>query len=128
MCANMTNTGKIGFIGPQPYLTQATPRDPDAMYIGASEERANISFYAVITNSFYDPNQETIAANLLLSKGVDCVHHIQSSNAINNVFSAAGKYSIGWGGIRGANDNFWLTSAYVVWSIFFETLIVEAVA
>jgi basic membrane protein A len=65
----MTETNKLGFIGPFPYSTVYT--SANAFHMGARSVNPDVETTVVLVNSWFDPAAERQAAEALADSGVD---------------------------------------------------------
>ena len=87
-------TGKIGYVAAFPI--PEVIRGINAFTLGAQSANPDVTVQVVWTNTWYDPQAESAAAQSLIDSGVDVIAQHQDTAGPQQVAEAAGKFSVGY--------------------------------
>lgn len=94
VAGKMAATGKIGYVAAFPI--PEVIRGINAFTLGAQVANPDVTVQVVWTNTWYDPQAESGAAQSLIDLGVDVIAQHQDTTGPQQVAEAAGKYSVGY--------------------------------
>ena len=94
VAGRMAGTGSIGYVAAFPI--PEVLRGINAFTLGAQAANPDITVQVVWTNTWYDPQVESSAAQSLIDLGVDVIAQHQDTTGPQQVAEAAGKYSVGY--------------------------------
>jgi len=94
VAGKMAETGSIGYVAALPI--PEVLRGINAFTLGAQAANPDVTVQVVWTNTWYDPQLESSAAQSLIDLGVDVIAQHQDTTGPQQVAEAAGKYSIGY--------------------------------
>ena len=94
VAGRMAETGSIGYVAAFPI--PEVLRGINAFTLGAQAANPDITVQVVWTNTWYDPQVESAAAQSLIDLGVDVIAQHQDTTGPQQVAEAAGKYSVGY--------------------------------
>jgi basic membrane protein A len=109
----MTETNKMGYVGP--FATPDVLRDLNGVVQGAREISPDIEVQMIWVSNWFDPTNETQAAQTLIDDGADVLFYGTSSPAIPTVADEAGIHWVATNGLaeRVAPDSFIAGTNYV---------------
>jgi basic membrane protein A len=87
-------SGKIGYVAAFPI--PEVIRGINAFTLGAQAANPEVTVQVVWTNTWYDPQAESAAAQSLIDLGVDVIAQHQDTAGPQQVAEAAGKFSVGY--------------------------------
>ncbi len=90
----MAETGSIGYVAAFPI--PEVLRGINAFTLGAQVANPDVNVQVIWTNTWYDPQVESTAAQSLIDLGVDVIAQHQDTTGPQQVAEAAGKYSVGY--------------------------------
>lgn len=121
----MTKSNYIGFVAP--FSIPEVVREIDAFTIGVREVNPDAEVHVIWLNSWFDPVQETSAAETFLANGADIIASGVDSPAAMQAAEKAGKYGIGYDmDMASFAPAAVLTSRIWHWGIYY-TQVLEAV-
>jgi len=127
VAAKMAETGKLGYVGAFPI--PEVIRGINAFTLGAQAANPDVSVQVVWTNTWFDPQLESAAAQSLIDLGVEVLATNQDSAAPQQVAEAAGKYSVGYNvDMSSSAPNAVLTSAIWNWGTYYIWAVQEIMA
>ena len=88
VAGSMTETTKLGYVGP--FTTPDVLRAFNAWVVGAREISPDVEVQMIWVNTWFDPAQETQAAQTLLDNGADVLFYGTSGGAVGQAADAAG--------------------------------------
>jgi basic membrane protein A len=94
VAGRMAETGSIGYVAALPI--PEVLRGINAFTLGAQVANPDVTVQVVWTNTWYDPQLESSAAQSLIDLGVDVIAQHQDTTGPQQVAEAAGKYSVGY--------------------------------
>ncbi len=94
VAGSMAETGSIGYVAAFPI--PEVIRGINAFTLGAQAANPDVTVQVVWTNTWYDPQVESAAAQSLIDLGVDVIAQHQDTTGPQQVAEAAGKYSVGY--------------------------------
>ncbi len=94
VAGRMAETGLIGYVAAFPI--PEVLRGINAFTLGAQRANPDVMVQVVWTNTWYDPQVESAAAQSLVDLGVDVIAQHQDTTGPQQVAEAAGKYSVGY--------------------------------
>jgi len=94
VAGRMAETGSIGYVAAFPI--PEVLRGINAFTLGAQAANPDVTVQVVWTNTWYDPQVESAAAQSLIDLGVDVIAQHQDTTGPQQVAEAAGKYSVGY--------------------------------
>jgi len=94
VAGRMAETGSIGYVAALPI--PEVLRGINAFTLGAQVANPEVTVQVVWTNTWYDPQLESSAAQSLIDLGVDVIAQHQDTTGPQQVAEAAGKYSVGY--------------------------------
>jgi len=118
-----TKTNKLGYVYAFP-ISQSID-NIDAFELGAQSVNPAAKTVVVNTSAWCDPGKQTLAANNLLSQGVDVITQHQDCTAtIIKATEAAGKYSVGYHADASAlAPKGWLTGSEWNWGPLYTDIV-----
>jgi basic membrane protein A len=122
VAGSMAETGKIGYVAAFPI--PEVIRGINAFTLGAQAANPEVSVQVVWTNTWYDPQAESAAAQSLIDLGVDVIAQHQDTAGPQQVAEAAGKYSVGYNVDMSSQapaavltSAIWNWGAYYIWAV-----------
>ncbi len=94
VAGRMAETGSIGYVAA--FQIPEVLRGINAFTLGAQAANPDVTVQVVWTNTWYDPQVESAAAQSLIDLGVDVIAQHQDTTGPQQVAEAAGKYSVGY--------------------------------
>ncbi len=94
VAGKMAETGLIGYVAAVPI--PEVIRGINAFTLGAQAANPDVTVQVVWTNTWYDPQVESAAAQSLVDLGVDVIAQHQNTTGPQQVAEAAGKYGVGY--------------------------------
>jgi len=94
VAGSMAESGSIGYVAALPI--PEVLRGINAFTLGAQVANPDVTVQVVWTNTWYDPQLESSAAQSLIDLGVDVIAQHQDTTGPQQVAEAAGKYSVGY--------------------------------
>ncbi|MDQ3654230.1 MAG: BMP family ABC transporter substrate-binding protein [Chloroflexota bacterium] len=94
VAGKMAETGRIGYVAAVPI--PEVIRGINAFTLGAQAANPDVTVQVVWTNTWYDPQVESSAAQSLLDLGVDVIAQHQNTTGPQQAAEAAGKYGVGY--------------------------------
>lgn len=94
VAGSMAETGSIGYVAAFPI--PEVLRGINAFTLGAQQANPDVTVQVVWTNTWYDPQVESAAAQSLIDLEVDVIAQHQDTTGPQQVAEAAGKYSVGY--------------------------------
>ncbi len=118
VAGSMAETGSIGYVAAFPI--PEVLRGINAFTLGAQTANPDVTVQVVWTNTWYDPQVESAAAQSLIDLGVDVIAQHQDTTGPQQVAEAAGKYSVGYNvDMSGQAPDAVLTSAVWNWGAYY---------
>ena len=118
VAGSMTETNKLGYVGP--FTTPDVLRDFNAWVVGAREISPDVEVQMIWVNTWFDPAQETQAAQTLLDNGADVLFYGTSGGAVGQAADAAGaRWVAGNALARGFAPESFLTGPSYVWGVYY---------
>jgi len=122
VAGKMAETGKIGYVAAFPI--PEVIRGINAFTLGAQAANPDVTVQVVWTNTWYDPQAESAAAQSLIDLGVDVVAQHQDTAGPQQVAEAAGKFSVGYNVDMAEQapeavltSAIWNWGAYYIWAV-----------
>jgi len=94
VAGKMAATNSIGYVAALPI--PEVIRGINAFTLGARAANPDVTVQVVWTNTWYDPQLESAAAQSLIDLGVDVIAQHQDTTGPQQVAEAAGKYGVGY--------------------------------
>jgi simple sugar transport system substrate-binding protein len=94
IAGGMTKTNTLGVVGSIPI--PEVIRNINSFTLGAQSVNPNVKTKVVWVNKWFDPPQETEAAQSLINGGADVLMQNTDSPAVLQTAEKAGKYAFGW--------------------------------
>ena len=118
VAGSMTETNKLGYVGP--FTTPDVLRDFNAWVVGAREISPDVEVQMIWVNTWFDPAQETQAAQTLLDNGADVLFYGTSGGAVGQAADAAGALWVAGNALaRGFAPESFLTGPSYVWGVYY---------
>ena len=118
VAGSMTETNKLGYVGP--FTTPDVLRDFNAWVVGAREISPDVEVQMIWVNTWFDPAQETQAAQTLLDNGADVLFYGTSGGAVGQAADAAGALWVAGNGLaRGFAPESFLTGPSYEWGVYY---------
>ena len=118
VAGSMTETNKLGYVGP--FTTPDVLRDFNAWVVGAREVNPDVEVQMIWVNTWFDPAQETQAAQTLLDNGADVLFYGTSGGAVGQAADAAGALWVAGNAlVRGFAPESFLTGPSYVWGVYY---------
>jgi simple sugar transport system substrate-binding protein/basic membrane protein A len=123
-----TKTDKLGFVYAFPI--PQTIANIDAFELGAKSVNPDASTYTVNTSNWCDPAKQALAAQSLLSQGVDVIsQHQDCTGTVIKTTEAAGAYTVGYHADGSAlAPKGWLTGSEWNWGPLYIDIVKTALA
>ena len=122
VAGKMAESGKIGYVAAFPI--PEVIRGINAFTLGAQTANPDVTVQVIWTNTWYDPQVESAAAQSLIDLGVDVIAQHQDTTGPQQVAEAAGKYSIGYNVDMSEQapaavltSAIWNWGAYYIWAV-----------
>ena len=118
IAGSVTETNKLGYVGP--FTTPDVLRDFNAWVVGAREVNPDVEVQMIWVNTWFDPAQETQAAQTLLDNGADVLFYGTSGGAVGQAADAAGALWVAGNGLaRGFAPDSFLTGPHYQWGVYY---------
>ena len=118
VAGSMTETNKLGYVGP--FTVPDVLRDFNAWVVGAREVNPDVEVQMIWVNTWFDPAQETQAAQTLLDNGADVLFYGTSGGAVGQAADAAGALWVAGNGLaRGFAPESFLTGPHYQWGVYY---------
>lgn len=118
VAGSLTETNKLGYVGP--FTTPDVLRDFNAWVVGAREVNPDVEVQMIWVNTWFDPAQETQAAQTLLDNGADVLFYGTSGGAVGQAADAAGALWVAGNGLaRGFAPESFLTGPSYEWGVYY---------
>lgn len=118
VAGSLTETNKLGYVGP--FTTPDVLRDFNAWVVGAREVNPDVEVQMIWVNTWFDPAQETQAAQTLLDNGADVLFYGTSGGAVGQAADAAGALWVAGNGLaRGFAPESFLTGPSYQWGVYY---------
>jgi basic membrane protein A len=118
IAARMAATGKLGYVGAFPI--PEVIRGINAFTLGAQVANPDVTVQVVWTNTWYDPQLESQAAQSLIDLDVEVIATNQDSPGPQQVAEAAGRYGVGYNvDMSELAPDAVLTSAVWDWGVYY---------
>lgn len=118
VAGSLTETNKLGYVGP--FTTPDVLRDFNAWVVGAREVSPDVEVQMIWVNTWFDPAQETQAAQTLLDNGADVLFYGTSGGAVGGAADAAGALWVAGNGLaRGFAPESFLTGPSYQWGVYY---------
>ena len=118
VAGSLTETNKLGYVGP--FTTPDVLRDFNAWVVGAREVNPDVEIQMIWVNTWFDPAQETQAAQTLLDNGADVLFYGTSGGAVGQAADAAGALWVAGNGLaRGFAPESFLTGPSYQWGVYY---------
>ncbi len=118
VAGSLTETNKLGYVGP--FTVPDVLRDFNAWVVGAREVNPDIEVQMIWVNTWFDPAQETQAAQTLLDAGADVLFYGTSGGAVGQAADAAGALWVAGNGLaRGFAPDSFLTGPHYEWGVYY---------
>jgi basic membrane protein A len=122
VAGKMAETGSIGYVAAVPI--PEVIRGINAFTLGAQVANPDVNVQVVWTNTWYDPQVESSAAQSLIDLGVDVIAQHQNTTGPQQVAEEAGKYGIGYNVDMSEQapaavltSAIWNWGAYYIWAV-----------
>jgi basic membrane protein A len=96
VAGTMTKTGKIGFVAPRGMENSEVSCNLNAFAIGVESVNPDARIYIKVTNSWFDPMGESVAARALIAEGCDIISQDVDSPTPQVEAERAGVWGIGY--------------------------------
>ena len=114
----MTKTGTLGVVGSIPI--PEVIRNINSFTLGAQSSNPKVTVKVVWVNEWFNPPQETNAAQTLINAGADVLMQNTDSSAVLQTAEKNGKYAFGWDSDMSAyGPKAHLGSAVIDWSPYY---------
>jgi simple sugar transport system substrate-binding protein len=121
----MTKSNTLGVVGSIPI--PEVIRNINSFTMGAQSVNPKVRTKVVWVNKWFDPPNETAAAQSLLDGGADVLFQNTDSSAVLQTAGKAGKYAFGWDSDMTAYaPNAHLASAVINWTPYYKKATQEA--
>lgn len=118
VAGSLTETNKLGYVGP--FTVPDVLRDFNAWVVGAREVNPDVEVQMIWVNTWFDPAQETQAAQTLLDNGADVLFYGTSGGAVGQAADAAGALWVAGNGLaRGFAPESFLTGPSYQWGVYY---------
>lgn len=118
VAGSLTETNKLGYVGP--FTVPDVLRDFNAWVVGAREVNPDVEVQMIWVNTWFDPAQETQAAQTLLDAGADVLFYGTSGGAVGQAADAAGALWVAGNGLaRGFAPDSFLTGPHYQWGVYY---------
>src|SRR5204863_796194 len=118
VAGGMTKTNVLGVVGSIPI--PEVIRNINSFTMGAQSVNPNVKTKVVWVNKWFDPPNETAAAQSLINGGADVLMQNTDSSAVLQTAGKAGKYAFGWDSDMTAYaPNAHLASAVINWTPYY---------
>lgn len=118
VAGSLTETNKLGYVGP--FTVPDVLRDFNAWVVGAREVSPDVEVQMIWVNTWFDPAQETQAAQTLLDNGADVLFYGTSGGAVGQAADAAGALWVAGNGLaRGFAPESFLTGPSYEWGVYY---------
>jgi simple sugar transport system substrate-binding protein len=125
IAGGMTKTNTLGVVGSVPI--PEVVRNINSFTLGAQSVNPKIQTRVVWVNKWFDPPNETAAAQSLINGGADVLMQNTDSSAVLQTAGKAGKYAFGWDSDMTAYaPNAHLASAVINWAPYYKKATQEA--
>jgi len=125
IAGGMTKTNTLGVVGSVPI--PEVVRNINSFTLGAQSVNPKIKTKVVWVNKWFDPPNETAAAQSLINGGADVLMQNTDSSAVLQTAGKAGKYAFGWDSDMTAYaPNAHLASAVINWVPYYKKATQEA--
>jgi basic membrane protein A and related proteins len=125
IAGGMTKTNTLGVVGSIPI--PEVIRNINSFTLGAQSVNPKVKTKVVWVNKWFDPPNETAAAQSLLNGGADVLMQNTDSSAVLQTAGKAGKYAFGWDSDMTAYaPNAHLASAVINWAPYYKKATQEA--
>jgi simple sugar transport system substrate-binding protein len=125
IAGGMTKTNTLGVVGSVPI--PEVVRNINSFTLGAQSVNPNVKTKVVWVNKWFDPPNETAAAQSLINGGADVLMQNTDSSAVLQAAGKAGKYAFGWDSDMTAySPNAHLASAVINWTPYYKKATQEA--
>ena len=119
IAGGMTKTNTLGVVGSVPI--PEVVRNINSFTMGAQSVNPNVKTKVVWVNKWFDPPNETAAAQSLINGGADVLMQNTDSSAVLQTAGKAGKYAFGWDSDMTAYaPNAHLASAVINWVPYYK--------
>lgn len=123
----MTETNRLGFIGPFPYSSVYT--SVNAFHLGAQSVNPDVETSVVLVNSWFDPAAERQAAEALADTGVDMLFGIMNGAAYLEAAEELGIMAAMWTvDMREFGPNAYISSVEVNWTPYHLRIMDEIIS
>ena len=125
IAGGMTKTNTLGVVGSVPI--PEVVRNINSFTLGAQSVNPKVKTKVVWVNKWFDPPNETAAAQSLINGGADVLMQNTDSSAVLQTAGKAGKYAFGWDSDMTAYaPNAHLASAVINWVPYYKKATQEA--
>jgi basic membrane protein A len=125
IAGGMTKSNTLGVVGSIPI--PEVIRNINSFTLGAQSVNPKVRTKVVWVNKWFDPPNETAAAQSLLDGGADVLFQNTDSSAVLQTAGKAGKYAFGWDSDMTAYaPNAHLASAIINWTPYYKKATQEA--
>ncbi|MFY7863309.1 BMP family ABC transporter substrate-binding protein [Roseateles sp.] len=125
IAGKMTKSGTLGVVGSIPI--PEVIRNINSFTLGAQSQNPKVQVKVVWVNKWFDPPQETEAAQTLINGGADVLMQNTDSSAVLQTAEKNGKYAFGWDSDMTAyGPKAHLGSAVINWAPYYITAVREA--
>jgi simple sugar transport system substrate-binding protein len=125
IAGGMTKTNTLGVVGSVPI--PEVVRNINSFTMGALSVNPNVKTKVVWVNKWFDPPNETAAAQSLINGGADVLMQNTDSSAVLQTAGKAGKYAFGWDSDMTAYaPNAHLASAVINWAPYYVNAVQDA--
>jgi len=125
IAGKMSKTGTLGVVGSIPI--PEVIRNINSFTLGAQTGNPKIKVKVVWVNKWFDPPQETEAAQTLINGGADVLMQNTDSSAVLQTAEKNGKYAFGWDSdMRAYGPKAHLGSAVINWAPYYIATVREA--
>src|SRR6185369_8626386 len=125
IAGGMTKSNTLGVVGSVPI--PEVVRNINSFTLGAQSVNPKIKTKVVWVNKWFDPPQETQAAQSLIDGGADVLFQNTDSSAVLQTAGKAGKYAFGWDSDMTAYaPNAHLASAVINWVPYYINAVQDA--
>ena len=122
IAGSMAETGQIGYVAAVPI--PEVIRGINAFTLGAQAANPDVTVQVVWTNTWYDPQAESAAAQALVDGGAEVIAQHQNTPGPQQVAEAAGIYSVGYNVDMSQfapeavlTSAIWNWGAYYIWAV-----------
>ena len=125
IAGGMTKTNTLGVVGSVPI--PEVVRNINSFTLGAQSVNPKIQTRVVWVNKWFDPPNETAAAQSLINGGADVLMQNTDSSAVLQTAEKAGKYAFGWDSDMTAyGPKAHLASAVINWGPYYVKAVKDA--